>query len=103
MNVTVNFGCRTVGDELIETDEPILAYPNPTRGVLHLNFLSTSEQRQHLMVTDLTGRVLQEQDVQVKEGENFLELDLTGYARGAYLVTFLREDAAAKTLRILVE
>jgi hypothetical protein len=55
--------------------------PNPSSGIFNFYF-KKSDDKPEISIYDMTGRmILQFSDVK----ENFLNLDLTGYSKGAYL------------------
>ncbi len=67
--------------------DQILLYPNPASGnQLTVSFNGTENQTAHFIVIDLTGREVAGFDAVLMKGLNTLEVDLTGLARGTYIL-----------------
>ncbi|MCC7233542.1 MAG: T9SS type A sorting domain-containing protein, partial [Bacteroidia bacterium] len=100
--VSVNLGCRTTDDEL--SSAPVLsAYPNPTHGILTVNFTASSTARYVVKVTDLLGNVVVSDVMNAVEGLNMTDLNLGKVAKGMYLLSLETDGADAQTMRIVVE
>lgn len=63
--------------------------PNPAVNVLNVLITAPARTRLTVLLTDLTGRILAQQPVQVETGNNTIQLNVSGLARGAYLVKLL--------------
>lgn len=63
-------------------DQEIRIYPNPTKGLLKIDFPSLSETRASLRVHDSKGRLLISKQAQ----ETGNELDLSAYPPGFYIL-----------------
>ena len=100
--VAVNLGCRTAQDVL--SAEPALsAYPNPTSGMITVNFTADVKAKYTVKVVDLLGNVVMNDVVSAVEGVNMKDLDLSKAAKGMYLLTLENEGGNVQTLRIVVE
>jgi hypothetical protein len=62
-------------------------YPNPTNGIIHI--LPNTDIRE-LYISDLSGKVLQ-MIPKLKKDER-IQVDLSGYATGIYLIRYLDEN-----------
>jgi photosystem II stability/assembly factor-like uncharacterized protein len=96
-----NFAGWTVGDNgtilrysspgAIHENENALSlnsYPNPSAGNFAINLNASSEQTVHISVTDVFGKVISEQDVNVSVGENNLDMELPeSCVNGIYMVS----------------
>jgi len=69
--------------------EPVKIFPNPTNGVLNLE-LSKNDKISDIKVFDLLGKSIYKQENAVS---NNIELDLSQYANGIYLISFRMKDS----------
>ena len=80
----VNIGC------LIGIDEALLGrvaiYPNPNEGWFQIGFEDLQADRITLEVTDLSGKILLDEELDQTSGTFRKAIDLRAYARGAYLL-----------------
>ncbi len=85
-NIVVKEGVTGVVTNLQDqaNSSTLLAYPNPTNGIVSLNI----ESAFHFVVTDLTGNVRLEGDCSV----NNSSIDLSDVAQGNYLVKVIAQD-----------
>lgn len=74
-------------DEKPETK--IELYPNPTRGftTLFVNNEKNKDESAHLILSDITGKILFQQSINLSKGGIELNLDLTDYQNGVYNIT----------------
>ena len=98
--VNVQFcGTRAVdGDLGLE----LIAFPNPVKNLLNINFTSDAKQSYVVKLVDLTGRIIYNEEHTSAEGENHLEMNVQGIASGVYLLNF-RMGNANEQIRILIE
>lgn len=68
------------------TNENIEVYPNPTNGLLHLNFESTEYRK--IEILSLTGQIIKE----TSSDSDKTKLDLSELAEGTYFVRIKTED-----------
>lgn len=78
-------------------------YPNPAKASVNVNIASPKNDRVSLMVTDLTGRVMLQQPVQIVTGENLLPLNIQTLAQGIYLIKVLCNDGCETTVKRFVK
>lgn len=66
-------------------------YPNPTNGTLTLEvlWLNETSKNTRAFVMDLTGRIVQEYNVNVSNDMNFVTLDVSGLSSGTYMIHLL--------------
>jgi hypothetical protein len=83
-------GSGTAGVENAAKNEFILA-PNPTSSVINLNFLDTPQGLSQIEVSDAFGRRIMVQSP--SSGKTSYQFDLSGLARGIYLVRCTFEDS----------
>ena len=80
----------------------IVAYPNPVRDLLNVNFTSSKSEKYAIKITDMTGRVVFGDENTSAEGENHVELDVKGLASGIYMLNFQMGDTNEQ-IRVFVE
>lgn len=61
-------------------------YPNPTIGKIELEFYMESARNVELIITDMVGREINRHQVELNEGNNIFEMDLSPYQAGAYYI-----------------
>jgi bacillolysin len=61
-------------------------FPNPAQGQLSLRFNTAAAATANAVVTDITGRVVLNNSVNVQEGANIYKLPLQGLAPGIYIL-----------------
>lgn len=76
--------------------EPITAYPNPTTGLLHINFNATINNAD-ITVTDVVGKTV----AALRCTQNNVEIDMCDFANGVYFILIEREGKTyeAKVLK----
>ena len=70
----------------LEGVEIITLYPNPSAGHIDYTVLSSEEGITFVALTDLLGRKIAGETMQIRSGSNKLSLDVSGYAPGYYLI-----------------
>ena len=79
------------------SDTPLFRiYPNPTGGMLTLEFDTAGER--YITLVDITGRVLMRQTLSVSTAR----IDINNYPAGVYLLT-IDEGKQQKTVRVRLE
>lgn len=66
-------------------------YPNPTTGLLNMDVQSETTEVFPLRIIDMMGRELHRETVQVLQGDNHFNFDMTGWESGLYFVKYKRE------------
>lgn len=91
---TVTVTSTTTGVEV--SDTPLIRiYPNPTEGMLTLDFETAGKH--HITLSDATGKVLLRQTV----SESPIRLDISSYPAGMYLIT-IDDGRKQKTVKIIL-
>ena len=112
VTVTAPNGCQTtdtvlvtndptLSTNVVEVNDAIAVYPNPTTGELSVNFdLLAPESNVLLTITDMAGRTVEQRSLlQVNNGDRVI-LDLRHLADGSYIVN-VRSDRMNLSQRIL--
>ncbi|MBI3235165.1 MAG: T9SS type A sorting domain-containing protein, partial [Bacteroidetes bacterium] len=77
-------------------------YPNPSKGLYTLNLDMNNGGKVRMRVTDLSGRVITENNVQVNRGPNFQTIDLTEYSKGVYML-IVDMNGSSTTIKLIKE
>jgi len=82
----------------IEKNNAFDVFPNPSNGVISINFASAPQHLQSINVMSLTGQVVIHTP---SNGENNYSLDMTNMAKGMYIVQCRFEDGVVNRKVIL--
>ncbi len=80
----------------------LIAYPNPVSDKLLIQFNSNDDQNYKVQLMDATSRLVSIQTKSAITGENKIEMNVKGLARGIYLLQFQMADHIEQ-LRIVIE
>lgn len=61
-------------------------YPNPVRNNMNVILSAPSNEKVNLVITDLAGKVVKQQSLQLKAGDNSVSLDVNALPSGNYLI-----------------
>ncbi len=61
-------------------------YPNPTRNTLNVNIYAPSSEKVSVVITDITGKVLTQQNMMLNTGINTQQIDVSRLSQGTYLI-----------------
>lgn len=75
-----------------KTKNKLSVYPNPSTGVFSLVFNTTNSEKGKLIITDITGKIVIQQDVDSKLGNNMLQINSNDFSSGAYFVSIQFEE-----------
>lgn len=65
----------------------LAVYPNPVRDRLFVQMSASRSRKVTIRITDLQGKVLQAQEVQLSRGVNAFSFSTSGLARGVYFIS----------------
>jgi hypothetical protein len=94
--LSITFNCRLS----LATAFSISANPNPSSGKTEIVIDGTISENSSLIVTNVLGKDVYTQKVNTSAG-NVIPLDLTGFAKGIYLIT-LQSGEMKKSIRLVV-
>lgn len=63
-------------------------YPNPVTDYLYLSVNATSQKEAHWVIYDITGRMLNQQQIELQKGGNIFEIPVTGLPAGVYFLSW---------------
>lgn len=84
--------CPTLGLETDLENVSISTYPNPTGGELNLRIFSKEAQVSGVMIYNLNGRAVRNEDIYLWSGEQVYTMDLRGLENGPYLIRIFSES-----------
>jgi hypothetical protein len=61
-------------------------YPNPVRNTVNVQLVSPTNERVSLVITDITGKVLLQENTTLVAGDNIKQIDVSNLSQGAYLI-----------------
>ena len=67
-------------------------YPNPATTHLSVSFSSTDAEKSHLVIYDMAGRVVVQQMVNIRTGQNKVNLNVSNLKNGIYSVELTTRD-----------
>jgi PKD repeat protein len=77
-------------------------YPNPANDHIIIDFNSTKEENYSIQLSDITGRMILENDAKSTIGENQYLMNLSKLSKGVYIISLRMGDAIQKA-RIMVQ
>jgi hypothetical protein len=77
-------------------------YPNPTRGLFNISFVSEEVNNFEIMLVDAFGKVIMKENKQQFVGEYTKQVDLSTYSKGIYMVQIRTNDSFVSK-RIVVQ
>ena len=81
----------TTGDSKLADNLSI--FPNPTRGVFNIFFISDEIDNFEITIVDAFGKLISQETKQAFVGEYSKQLDLSTYPRGIYMVQIRTNDS----------
>jgi hypothetical protein len=78
-------------------------YPNPTTGIVTVEFSSSNGGNHHLSVTDLSGRMVLNTEVAATRGMNRFEMDLGFANAGIYMLYVKDQNGKISVTKVAVE
>lgn len=88
-----DLGSQIIGESTLLTVQSL--FPVPTRDFVNIVFNSKSELID-LVLYDYSGRLLYSQTIEVAQGENTTQLDLSAYPSGWYFVSMETEEGSVR-------
>lgn len=89
--------------DVIEVDVPkgslLQVYPSPTSGIVHLHSIITEPQK--VFISDITGKLLQEQIFHFTATQTDFKLDLSNYTDGVYFIQIFDEHGKSQSHKII--
>lgn len=83
--------CVTSTENILEEKIGFKAMPNPTTGATVIDVNSQIDSRMQFTVTDIFGKVVRQESVNINVGQNQLELDAANLSNGIYIYSLSNE------------
>lgn len=80
--------------------DELLFYPNPTRGIIHIQALSKSSERLDLSVWSTSGQLLLKKSNQTFDANKEILLDISKMSKGMYLLRIDRPNGPTQTVSL---
>ena len=76
-------------------------YPNPTRGIFNISFISDKVDNFEITIMDAFGKLVLQEDKKDFIGEYTKLIDLVGFSRGIYMVQIKTKDTSIRKKIVL--
>ena len=86
----------------MDLGENLNVYPNPTNGMININFVSEELDNFEITVIDAFGMLISYEEKQEFVGEYTKSVDLSAYAKGIYMVQIKTRESFI-TKRIVLQ
>lgn len=90
-------------DESSLPDRALQIFPNPATDKLTLNISTQSEKEGLLIIADTSGRVINYQMIEIADGQKEVELNVSQYAQGQYLVKLATKEGSLTKSFVVVK
>lgn len=77
-------------------------FPNPTEGLVNFDYSADANGFVNVRVFDMLGKAVADHTVAVNEGRNLIDIDLSAYEAGIYLIE-VREGNKTSTSRVMLK
>ena len=78
-------------------------YPNPAKDNLNISLISPKADKVTLIITDITGKIVERKTVQLSTGDNTLQLNVTNLTQGSYMIKAVCADGCETTIKKFVK
>ena len=78
-------------------------YPSPAKNILNVKIASQSNNKITLLITDLSGRLLQNKTTQVSNGTTIVPLDVERLPAGTYFLKILSAGGKENSIKKFVK
>ena len=87
--------------KLFDTDQLIQAYPNPSTGLVKMNYYGQELENVQLVISDITGKQVRSYayDLVVNQPG---EVDMSDLEKGLYLLTFKKDGIDLHTEKVMI-
>ncbi|MCH2216033.1 MAG: T9SS type A sorting domain-containing protein, partial [Flavobacteriales bacterium] len=77
-------------------------FPNPTEGAVNINYTAAKDGLVNVRVFDVVGKAVADFNYAVNAGDNFLNMDLSSFENGVYVIEVL-EGKNSTTSRVMLK
>ncbi|MCX6290302.1 MAG: T9SS type A sorting domain-containing protein [Bacteroidetes bacterium] len=100
--LAVTISCRTVQHQATVVPLHAEVFPNPAHDKINLKFISLTEDNCTIRLFDITGREMLNEIRKAQIGENLVEFNLDGFAKGLYILD-IRNGEEKQVIRVSIE
>lgn len=102
-NVNSNGGMTgVISKAATKTSTSFSVFPNPSTGAVSLDYEASVEGLINVRVFDVVGKAVADYSMSVNEGSNFLNLDLSSFEKGLYVIEVL-EGQRSSTSKVVLK
>lgn len=80
----------------------VLVYPNPANTDLYINVSGTNEETIHVHVTDIYGRLVYTNEINLLQNGNNIYLKTSDFATGTYLITVSNNKSIHENVKVII-
>jgi hypothetical protein len=86
-----------------ESELVLIAYPNPSNGQFSLKIESAKVGKYDLAITDMQGKAIEEQTIDLESGTTVVKLNPIGLQPGVYLLQFMQDGNMLQQQKLVIE
>lgn len=96
--------CKSLKASVAEVERGYISlYPNPAQSAVAMKFFSNSTESLQIKITDITGKIVINESVTARTGENNITLSLTNIMPGMYFVNISSANTAYKGQKLVIQ
>ena len=92
----------TIAKATYSTKTEMSVFPNPTEGAVNINYTAAKDGLVNVRVFDVVGKAVADFNYAVNAGDNFLNMDLSSFENGVYVIEVL-EGKNSTTSRVMLK
>jgi hypothetical protein len=86
-----------------EKELTLLAYPNPSNGQFSLKIENAKVGKYDLAITDMQGKTIEEQSIDLESGTTVVKLNPLGLQPGVYMLQFMQNGNVLQYQKLVIE
>jgi hypothetical protein len=98
---TIAAGIATIGSQSLSQEMSLS--PNPTNGALNVMVTATANANEQIIITDLLGRTVLQENTSVIKGVNNVNLDVNSLSTGTYILILRDGNNMMTSMRFIKE
>jgi uncharacterized membrane protein len=101
LNVSASLFCRSANQNDADGLSQFVAYPNPSKDLVTIEFNSTTDETYVVNVTDITGKIISTEEVRFVNGVNYHYFHLKTLSPGIYFVSLKSANTELQVQRVV--